>query len=269
MVAVVGDVIGAGLQLVHTVGHHHAKARRLDHGQVVESVAEGHDVLRPPTQTASQTQQGLALIGVALVDLHIVLQGRGGNDAGEPLGQLTEHPLTQRSVHGEELTLLHIVAQVGDEGLQLRHRRTQLTDHFAVEDVVGVVIDLLLQGGGHPCAVVHEAVVDHRQGIEKGHDLHRLLPGDLGTVQHLAGADILDLGTVDGNGIVDKGQVTDGLGHGVIEPARGGDDPDALGGGCGQRIVIALRQLLVAVEERAVQIEGDDADIVLHGESLP
>ena len=119
----------------------------------------------------------------------------------------------------------------------------------------------LPHGLGHPPGVVLIAVNEDRQTLHGLHDLQRALQRELGLRQILSAPHVEDRRSVDRDGIAEKGQGADGLRDAVKEAARGGHDLDAGSRRAGQGFAAAVREPLFGIEQGAVQIKGDQADL--------
>ena len=117
------------------------------------------------------------------------------------------------------------------------------------------------RGGGflhtarHPAPVVLIAVVDHGEAVEILQDPQSRFQRNFRSADSLFRADVIDLRAVDGDGVVQKRQLLNDLRHTGKEAARGRHDLDACLCRGIERIAGARRQLLLGVQQCAVQIK--------------
>ena len=76
--------------------HGHASPCHFDHAPVVQSVADGHRRCHRQAEIRCQRRNGLALVGVRVVDLNVAGHGRADAQAGETLRKVGEQPAAQR-----------------------------------------------------------------------------------------------------------------------------------------------------------------------------
>ena len=79
LIAAGGDFVGEGEKLRAGVLHRNADAGHLDHAPVVQSVADGHGLRHGKIEIGGERRDGLALVGMGVVDLHVTADG--GADA--------------------------------------------------------------------------------------------------------------------------------------------------------------------------------------------
>jgi len=114
---------------------------------------------------------------------------------------------------------------------------------------------VFLHAARHPAPVVLIAVVDHGEAVEILQDPQSRLQRNFRSADSLFRADVIDLRAVDGDGVVQKRQLLNDLRHTGKEAARGRHDLDACLCRGIERIAGARRQLLLGVQQCAVQIE--------------
>ena len=114
---------------------------------------------------------------------------------------------------------------------------------------------VFLHTARHPAPVVLIAVVDHGEAVEILQDPQSRFQRNFRSADSLFRADVIDLRAVDGDGVVQKRQLLNDLRHTGKEAARGRHDLDACLCRGIERIAGARRQLLLGVQQCAVQIK--------------
>ena len=190
-----------------------------------------------------------------VVDLNVAGHGRADAQAGKTLREVGEQPAAQRIVRCEQLQLLDAPVLLPQIRLELVNRRAQLTHHAQGVLDGDKCSGVFLHAARHPAPVVLIAVVDHGEAVEILQDPQSRFQRNFRSADSLFRADVIDLRAVDGDGVVQKRQLLNDLRHTGKEAARGRHDLDACLCRGIERIAGARRQLLLGVQQCAVQIK--------------
>ena len=139
--------------------------------------------------------------------------------------------------------------------LEFLDRRAQTAHHAQCVVERDKCSGVFLHAARHPAPVVLIAVVDHGKAVEIFQNLQGRFQRDLRCADGFFLADIIDLRTVDGDGIVQKRQLLHDLRHAGKKSARRRHDLDTCLRRSIKRIAGARRQFFLGIQQCPVQIE--------------
>ena len=257
MLVVVAYRVGRGLDGKVRVAHRDADARGADHARVVRPVAEGDRLLRRDAERGAQRYERVALVGRGDVQLDIRRDGRADRDLREEGRELLELALSLAQIAEVHLGLLDAAAVGAQVVLQILDRRARAAEHLEdafVGDIVPRVVEKILRD---KAPVVLVAVIEHVEAVHIVHQPDGQLVSDLGAVERGIRLRVIDISAVDRDEIARKGLELQRGGNDLVDPPCRRDDQRAVIVGCLQRAQRSRRDRLVVVQERAVEIKGN------------
>ena len=265
MLVVVADGVRDGLDGKVGVPHRHAAARRADQAEVVRAVAEGERLFDRDPQRGAERAQRVALVGRGDVQLDVRGHRGADRDLGEERGQSLELFFPRAHVAEVHLGLLHAAAVGAEIGLQVLHRRARAVEQLKDAAVGDVVPGPLVHRPRDIAPVVLVAVVDHVERVHVLHQAQRQLVRHLRAAERFVPLRVEDLRPVDRDVIARKGLEPQRGGHALVDAPRRRDDQRAPFVRRVQRPQAAIGDRLVVMQDRAVEVEGDQ--LVLHASS--